>query len=147
MNLLTKTCVTIALTALALSSGVATAAEHQHGNGDGKSGYSLSLRIDRVKASTGQVKFTVTPKGFTYVKVPDDGAPNVVGEGHAHIYAKDTATGKVRYIGWTGNGLTDWSDPDRLVAGKTYRIYAIFSENPHTERSSIRSRAVVVTMR
>lgn len=147
MNLVTKTCATFAVTALALSSGVATAAEHQHGNGDGKSGYSLSLRIERVKSAAGQVKFTVTPEGFTYVKVPDDGAPNVVGEGHAHIYAKDAATGKVRYIGWTGNGLTDWSDPDRLVAGKTYRIYAIFSESDHTERSSIRSRAVVVTMR
>ncbi|MFM9050585.1 MAG: hypothetical protein ACKOMX_11190 [Actinomycetota bacterium] len=147
MRLIVKLSVPIALALLAAPSGAAIAAEHQHGSTSGKSDYSLSLRIDRVKAATGQVKFTVTPKGFTYVKVPDDGAPNVAGQGHAHIYVKDTATGKVRYIGWTGSGLTDWSDQDRLAAGKTYRVYAVFSENDHTERPGIRSRAVVVTVR
>lgn len=134
------------LTATALHTGVALASESHHGSRSERSDYSLSLRIDRVKASTGQVKFTVTPKGFTYIKVPDDGAPNATGEGHAHLYAKDISTGKVRYIGWTGNSLTDWSDDGRLVAGKTYRIYAIFSENDHTERPGIRSRAVTVTI-
>ncbi|MBM3689599.1 MAG: hypothetical protein FJW80_08110 [Actinobacteria bacterium] len=146
MRLLTRFVVPVLIASLALPTTVAIASDGHHASSSERADYSLSLKVDRVKASTGQVKFTVTPKGFTYVKVSDAGAPNVAGEGHAHIYAKDTDTGKVRYIGWTGNGLTDWSDPGRLKPGKTYRIYAIFSENDHTEQPRIRSRAVTVTM-
>ena len=125
----------------------ANAAECHDSTGATRSGYGLEFAVDKVRASTGQVKFTVTPKGFTYVKVSDDGSPNVKGEGHAHVYAKNVATDKVSYIGWTGNGLTDWSDAGRLKKGATYRIYAIFSENDHTEVAKIRSKAVTVTIR
>lgn len=146
--MLTRLAIALAtVTALvAVPATAANAADCRDSTGAPRSGYGLGFAIDKVKASTGQVKFTVTPKGFTYVKVSDEGEPNVKGEGHAHVYAKDTATGKVRYIGWTGNGLTDWSDPGRLKAGATYRIYAIFSENDHTEIPKIRSKAVEVTI-
>ena len=147
--MLTRLAIALAtVTALvAVPATAANAADCPDSTSATRSGYGLGFAIDKVKPGTGQVKFTVTPKGFTYVKVSDDGAPNVKGEGHAHVYAKDVATGKVRYIGWTGNGLTDWSDPGRLKVGTTYRIYAIFSENDHTEVPKIRSKAVTVTIK
>lgn len=147
--MLTRLAIALATVAalVAVPATAANAADCHDSTGAPRSGYGLGFAIDKVKPGTGQVMFTVTPKGFTYVKVSDEGEPNVKGEGHAHVYAKDVATGKVRYIGWTGNGLTDWSDPGRLKVGVTYRIYAVFSENDHTEVPTIRSKAVTVTIK
>ncbi len=146
--MITRLAVALAAIAALVAVPATGAAAHDgdHGTGASRADYGLVLEIDRVRAATGQVKFTVTPEGFTYVKVPYDGAPNVAGQGHAHLYATNMRNGKTFYIGWTGNGLTDWSDPRALKKGRTYRIFAIFSENDHTEVPSIMSNGVLVTI-
>ena len=106
---------------------------------------SIVLKIDKQRASTGQVTFTIKPKGFTFVQVSDEGSPNVEGEGHAHVYAREVGTKKDRYIGWTGSGMTSTTDRGRLKAGKSYQIFAVFSSNDHTEDWKVRSNTVVVS--
>ncbi len=108
---------------------------------------SIALSIKTVKASTGQFRFTIVPTGFTYTKVPYAGSKNVAGQGHAHIYAIADGTKKRVYIGWTGTGATSWTDKGMLESGTTYRVFAIFSENDHTEDRTIMSnwRKVVVS--
>ena len=104
----------------------------------------IILTIDKTKPSTGQLMFTIEPEGFVYQKVPFGGGKNVSGNGHAHIYAKADGAKKAKYIGWTGSGLTSWTDKKMLKAGTTYRIYAVFSENDHTENRKIKSNWVLV---
>jgi hypothetical protein len=106
---------------------------------------SIVLTIDKQRPSTGEVTFTIKPKGFTFVQVSDEGSPNVVGEGHAHVYAREVGTKKDRYIGWTGSGMTSTTDRGRLKAGKSYQIFAVFSSNDHTENWKVRSNTVVVS--
>jgi hypothetical protein len=106
---------------------------------------SIVLTIDKQRPSTGEVTFTIKPKGFTFVQVSDEGSPNVVGEGHAHVYAREVGTKKDRYIGWTGSGMTSTTDRGRLKAGKSYQICAVFSSNDHTENWKVRSNTVVVS--
>jgi hypothetical protein len=88
--------------------------------------------------------FTIEPEGFVYKKVPYAGSKNVSGQGHAHIYAKADGAKKAKYIGWTGSGLTSWTDKKMLKAGTTYRVFAVFSENDHTEEKKIMSNWVLV---
>jgi hypothetical protein len=106
---------------------------------------SIVLTIDKQRPSTGEVTFTIKPKGFTFVQVSDEGSPNVEGEGHAHVYAREVGTKKDRYIGWTGSGMTSTTDRGRLKAGKSYQIFAVFSSNDHTENWKVRSNTVVVS--
>ena len=51
---------------------------------------------------------------------------------------------KAKYIGWTGSGVTSWTIKKMLKTGTTYRVYAVFSENDHTENSKIKSNWVRV---
>ena len=106
---------------------------------------SIVLTIDKQRPSTGEVTFTIKPKGFTFVQVSDEGSPNGEGEGHAHVYAREVGTKKDRYIGWTGSGMTSTTDRGRLKAGKSYQIFAVFSSNDHTENWKVRSNTVVVS--
>jgi hypothetical protein len=106
---------------------------------------SIVLTIDKQRPSTGEVTFTIKPKGFKFVQVSDEGSPNVEGEGHAHVYAREVGTKKDRYIGWTGSGMTSTTDRGRLKAGKSYQIFAVFSSNDHTENWKVRSNTVVVS--
>ena len=106
---------------------------------------SIVLTIDKQRLSTGEVTFTIKPKGFKFVQVSDEGSPNVEGEGHAHVYAREVGTKKDRYIGWTGSGMTSTTDRGRLKAGKSYQIFAVFSSNDHTENWKVRSNTVVVS--
>jgi hypothetical protein len=126
---------------------VPTAAAHSgaHGAKQGNTaGYAMTLKIDQLKPQTGQLRFTITPEGFTFKKVPYRGSRNVQGQGHAHLYA--IAEGKRRgtYIGWTGSGPTSWTDKKMLKKGTTYRIFAVFSSNDHTEDRKIQSNWVKV---
>jgi len=110
--------------------------------GDAKA---IILTIDQQKPKTGQLKFTIEPEGFAYKKVPYAGSKNVAGQGHAHIYAKAAGAKRATYIGWTGTGLTSWTDKGTpLKSGTTYRVYAVFSSNDHTEDRQIMSNWVLV---
>jgi hypothetical protein len=109
--------------------------------GDAKA---IILTIDDLKPSTGQLKFTIEPEGFSFKKVPYKGSKNVAGQGHAHIYAKAEGAKKAKYIGWTGTGLTSMTDKGMLEVGTTYRVFAVFSENDHTEDRTIMSNWVKV---
>ncbi|MFM9124317.1 MAG: hypothetical protein ACKOSO_03950 [Actinomycetota bacterium] len=109
--------------------------------GDAKA---IILTIDNLKPATGQLKFTIEPEGFVFKKVPYKGSKNVAGQGHAHIYAIAEGTKKRVYIGWTGSGATSMTDKGMLKVGTTYRVFAIFSENDHTEDRSIMSNWVKV---
>ena len=90
------------------------------------------------------MKFTIAPEGFVYKKVPYAGGKNVSGTGHAHIYAKADGAKKAKYIGWTGSGVTSWTDKKMLKTGTTYRVYAVFSENDHAEDRKIKSNWIRV---
>ncbi len=127
----------LAFAGLAVGAPLATAQQV----GDAKA---IILTIDKTKPSTGQLKFTIQPEGFVYKKVPYAGGKNVSGQGHAHIYAKADGAKKAKYIGWTGSGLTSWTDKKMLKAGTTYRVFAVFSQNDHTERKKIMSNWVLV---
>ena len=127
----------LAFAGLAIGAPLATAQEAD----DAKA---IILTIDKTKPSTGQLKFTIEPEGFVYKKVPYAGGKNVSGTGHAHIYAKADGAKKAKYIGWTGSGVTSWTIKKMLKTGTTYRVYAVFSENDHTENSKIKSNWVRV---
>lgn len=131
------TLLVLALAALAVGAPLATAQEV----GDAKA---IILTIDKTKPATGQLMFTIEPEGFAYKKVPYAGGPNKAGQGHAHIYAKADGAKKAKYIGWTGSGLTSWTDKKMLKAGTTYRVFAVFSENDHTEDKKIMSNWILV---
>lgn len=131
------TLLVLAFAGLAVGAPLATAQEV----GDAKA---IILTIDKTKPSTGQLMFTIEPEGFVYKKVPYAGGPNKAGQGHAHIYAKADGAKKAKYIGWTGSGLTSWTDKKMLKAGTTYRVFAVFSENDHTENKKIMSNWVLV---
>jgi hypothetical protein len=133
---------TIALLACAGLAIAAPAAfaDARQGTGDAKA---IILTIDNLKPSTGQLEFTIVPEGFVFKKVPYKGSKNVPGQGHAHIYAKAEGAKKGEYIGWTGSGATSWTDKGKLKVGTTYRVWAVFSENDHTE-AKIRSNWVKV---
>ncbi|MCX6392620.1 MAG: hypothetical protein NTX95_09025 [Actinobacteria bacterium] len=127
----------LALAGLAIGAPLATAQEV----GDAKA---IILTIDKTKPSTGQLQFTIEPEGFVYKKVPYAGGKNASGQGHAHIYAKADGAKKAKYIGWTGSGLTSWTDKKMLKAGTTYRVFAVFSENDHAEEWKVKSNWVLV---
>lgn len=127
----------LALTGLAVGAPLATA----QGVGDAKA---IILTIDKTKPSTGQLMFTIEPEGFAFKKVPYGGSKNKSGQGHAHIYAKADGAKKAKYIGWTGSGTTSWTDKKMLKPGTTYRVFAVFSENDHTEERKIMSNWVLV---
>ncbi len=127
----------LALAGLAIGAPLATAQEV----GDAKA---IILTIDKTKPSTGQLMFTIEPEGFSFKKVPYDGSKNKSGQGHAHIYAKADGAKKAKYIGWTGSGTTSWTDKKMLKPGTTYRVFAVFSENDHTEDRKIMSNWVLV---
>lgn len=109
--------------------------------GDAKA---IILTIDKTKPATGQLEFTIEPEGFAFKKVPYKGAANAAGQGHAHIYAKADGAKRASYIGWTGSGTTSWTDKGKLKAGTTYRVYAVFSSNNHTEDRRVMSNWVLV---
>lgn len=109
--------------------------------GDAKA---IILTIDDLKPATGQLEFTIETEGFAFKKVPYKGSKNVDGQGHAHIYAKAEGAKKAKYIGWTGSGATSWTDKGMLKVGTTYRVFAVFSENDHTEDRQIMSNWVKV---
>jgi hypothetical protein len=104
----------------------------------------INLTVNYLKASTGRLEFTIQPEGFEFKKVPYKGSKNVAGQGHAHIYAIAAGTKKRVYIGWTGSGATSWTDKGMLKVGTTYRVFAVFSENDHTEDRQIMSNWVKV---
>lgn len=130
-----KTILALAFAGLAVGAPLATA------QADPKA---IILTIDKTKPSTGQLKFTIAPEGFVYKKVPYAGGKNVSGTGHAHIYAKADGAKKAKYIGWTGSGVTSWTDKKMLKTGTTYRVYAVFSENDHAEDRKIMSNWIRV---
>jgi len=105
----------------------------------------IILTIDDERPKTGRLKFTIEPEGFAFKKVPYKGSKNVKGQGHAHIYAKADGAKRAKYIGWTGSGATSWTDKGMLKAGTTYRVFAVFSENDHTENRKIMSNWVLVS--
>ena len=136
----------VILVASVLAAPVAHASgDHGSGHDQPRDSMAIVLKIDKQRASTGEVTFTIKPKGFTFVQVSDEGSPNVEGEGHAHVYAREVGTKKDRYIGWTGSGITSTTDRGRLKAGKSYQIFAVFSSNDHTEDWKVRSNTVVVS--
>ena len=128
----------LAPAALAHSGGQAAAKQEV---GDAKA---IILTIDDERPKTGQLEFTIEPEGFAFKKVPYKGSKNVAGQGHAHIYAKADGARKAKYIGWTGSGTTSWTDKGMLKVGTTYRVFAVFSENDHTEDRKIMSNWVLV---
>ncbi len=132
-----KTIFALAFAGLAVGAPLATAQS-------GDDAMAMILTIDKTKPSTGQMMFTIEPKGFVYKKVPYAGSKNVSGTGHAHIYAKADGAKSAKYIGWTGSGLTSWTDKKMLKAGTTYRVFAVFSENDHSENRKIKSNWVRV---
>jgi hypothetical protein len=132
-----KTILALSLAGLAVGAPLATAQAMSDAE-------AIILTIDKTKPSTGQLMFTIEPEGFVYKKVPYGGGKNVSGTGHAHIYAKADGAKKAKYIGWTGSGLTSWTDKKMLKAGMTYRVFAVFSENDHTENRKIKSNWVRV---
>ena len=132
-----KTILALAFAGLAVGAPLATA----QGMTDAKA---IILTIDKTKPSTGQLMFTIEPEGFVYKKVPYAGGKNVAGTGHAHIYAKADGAKTAKYIGWTGSGLTSWTDKKMLKAGTTYLVYAVFSENDHSENRKIKSNWIRV---
>ena len=109
--------------------------------GDAKA---IILTIDDLKPSTGQLKFTIEPEGFSFKKVPYDGSKSKSGQGHAHIYAKAEGAKKAKYIGWTGSGATSWTDKGMLKVGTTYRVFAVYSDNDHTEDRQVMSNWIKV---
>lgn len=109
--------------------------------GDAKA---IIFSVDKLKPKTGQLEFTIEPEGFSFKKVPYDGSKNVAGQGHAHVYAKADGAKRATYIGWTGTGTTSWTDKGMLKAGTTYRVFAVFSSNDHTEDRKIMSNWVLV---
>jgi hypothetical protein len=125
----------------ALADDCSQAANQRQETGDAKA---IILTIDSLKTATGQLKFTIEPEGFSYKKVPYKGSKNVAGQGHVHIYAKADGAKKAKYIGWTGTGTTSMTDKNMLTKGTTYRVFAVFSENDHTEDTAIRSNWVKV---
>jgi len=129
----------LALAGLAVAAPAALADDYTAG--DAKA---ITLTIDSLKPSTGQLKFTIETEGFTFKKVPYKGSKNVAGQGHAHIYAIAEGTKKRVYIGWTGSGTTSMTDKKMLKKGTTYRVFAIYSENDHTEDTSIMSNWIKV---
>jgi hypothetical protein len=133
----------IALLALAgfAIAAPAALADSRQGTADAKA---IILTIDNLKPSTGQLEFTIEPEGFVFKKVPYKGSKNGAGQGHAHIYAKAEGAKKAKYIGWTGSGTTSWTDKGMLKVGTTYRVFAVFSENDHTEDTTVRSNWVKV---
>jgi hypothetical protein len=140
---------TIALLALA-GLAVAVPAASAHGGstvnakqavGDAKA---LILTVDQLRPATGRLQFTIQPEGFTFKKVPYAGGKNAKGQGHAHIYAKADGARKAKYIGWTGSGTTSWTDKKMLKPGTTYRVFAVFSANNHTEDRKVMSNWVLV---
>ena len=130
----------LALAGLVVAAPAAFADERQQ-VGDAKA---IILEIDQLKPATGQLQFTIEPEGFAFKKVPYKGSKNMKGQGHAHIYAKADGAKKAKYIGWTGSGATSWTDKKMLKAGTTYRVFAVFSENDHTEDRKIMSNWVLV---
>jgi len=130
----------LALAGLVVAAPAALADSRQQ-VGDAKA---IILEIDQLKPATGQLQFTIEPEGFAFKKVPYKGSKNVKGQGHAHIYAKADGAKKAKYIGWTGSGATSWTDKKMLKAGTTYRVFAVFSENDHTEDRKIMSNWVLV---
>jgi hypothetical protein len=132
-----KTILALSLAGLAVGAPLATAQAMSDAE-------AIILTIDKTKPSTGQLMFTIEPEGFVYKKVPYGGGKNVSGTGHAHIYAKADGAKKAKYIGWTGSGLTSWTDKKMLKAGMTYRVFAVFSDNDHTENRKIKSNWVRV---
>ena len=132
-----KTILALSLAGLAVGAPLATAQAMSDAE-------AIILTIDKTKPSTGQLMFTIEPEGFVYKKVPYGGGKNGSGTGHAHIYAKADGAKKAKYIGWTGSGLTSWTDKKMLKAGMTYRVFAVFSENDHTENRKIKSNWVRV---
>ncbi|MBJ7248762.1 MAG: hypothetical protein JHC83_05950, partial [Thermoleophilia bacterium] len=114
-----KTILALAFAGLAVGAPLATAQ-------DADDAKAIILTIDKTKPSSGQLMFTIEPEGFVYKKVPYAGGKNVAGTGHAHIYAKADGAKKAKYIGWTGSGVTSWTDKKMLKAGTTYRVYAVF---------------------
>lgn len=127
--------------AIAAPAAAADAPSARQSVGDAKA---IILTIDKLRPSTGQLEFTIEPEGFAFKKVPYGGAKSVKGQGHAHLYAKADGARKATYIGWTGSGATSWSDRKKLKPGTTYRVFAVFSENDHTEDRRIQSNWVLV---
>ncbi len=130
----------LALAGLVVAAPTALADSHQQ-VGKAKA---IILEIDQLRPATGRLQFTIETEGFSFKKVPYKGSKSVKGQGHAHIYAKAAGAKKAKYIGWTGSGATSWTDKGMLKAGTTYRVFAIFSENDHTERRKIMSNWVLV---
>lgn len=130
----------LALAGLVVAAPTALADSRQQ-VGDAKA---IILEIDQLKPATGQLQFTIEPEGFAFKKVPYKGSKNVKGQGHAHIYAKADGAKKAKYIGWTGSGATSWTDKKMLKPGTTYRVFAVFSANDHTEDRKIMSNWVLV---
>ncbi len=137
-----RSCAGLALAGLAIAAPVAAAdSASRQTVGDAKA---IILTVDKLKPSTGQLEFTIEPEGFSFKKVPYGGSKSVKGQGHAHVYAKADGAKKAKYIGWTGTGTTSWTDKKMLKAGTTYRVFAVFSENDHTEDKKVKSNWVLV---
>ncbi len=134
---------TLAITIAAIAAPVAGAhsTAAKQGTADAKA---IMLTIDKLRPATGQLEFTIEPEGFVYAKVPYAGGKNVKGQGHAHIYAKADGAAKAKYIGWTGSGVTSWTDKKMLKKGTTYRVFAVFSANDHTESKRVQSNWILV---
>ena len=132
-----RTIVALSLAGLAVSAPLASAQEPSK---------AITMTIDKTKPATGQLTFTTVPTGFTYKKVPYAGSANVSGQGHAHMYCKADGQKKAKYVGWTGSGMTSTTDKKMLKAGTTYRCFAVFSENDHTEETTVRSNWVKVVV-
>lgn len=141
----------LALTGLVVAAPAALAHGHAGPSGKGLLGANeeiggakaIILSIDKLQPKTGRLEFTIEPEGFTFEKVPYKGSKNAAGQGHAHIYAKVPGK-KATYIGWTGSGATSWTDKGMLKPGTTYRVFAVFSENDHTEDRAIMSNWIKV---
>lgn len=110
-------------------------------------GYGIDLKVDSVDAAKGQITFSFTPKGFKYKKVPYAGGKDKPGQGHVHIYALADGAKKAKYIGWSATGTKNQTtDENMLKAGRSYRVYAVFSFNDHRERKRIMSNWVRVDL-
>lgn len=129
---------------VAAPTAFAHAGSHASDRQDADDAKAIVLTVDNLKPSTGRLQFTIVPEGFSFKKVPYKGSKNAEGQGHAHIYAKAEGAKRAKYIGWTGSGATSWTDKGMLKVGTTYRVFAVFSENDHTEDTTIRSNWVKV---
>lgn len=143
MRRLTTTALALAGLAVAAPAALADDCSRADGRQIG-SAKAIILSIDELQPKTGRLEFTIEPEGFAFTKVPYKGSKSVAGQGHAHIYAKAEGAKRAKYIGWTGSGATSWTDKGMLEAGTTYRVFAVFSENDHTEDRKIMSNWIKI---